>query len=345
MAWLFGDSFDFYSTQNDMLTGSSPLWGSIVGSISFVTGRFPGSRAMQLNNNLISSSFSNSSTIFLNIAVYSVNALSGSAAWHTIQLFDGSTVQCSIYWYSDGSLRFYHGTNSGTLLATFSSAFAGLTWTHFQIKVILSSTGGEIHVRINGAASDTFVVTGLNTISTVNSYTNSLAIGSPGFGFVFYSDDFYCFNDSGAAPNNWQGDVTATQLMVASDPGSPVFSKFPNTGTSFSKINEVQEDGDTTYISDNNVNAEDDFGITALTSSPSSIVAVVVKAFVKKSNAGSRSGDIILKSGVSSANFGSTALSSSYGYLTLPSPSDPNTSAAWTQSNLNAITIGPKVTA
>lgn len=345
MTWIIGDGFDFYSTnsRNDARSGSAPLWDSVSNTSFGLAGRFAGSLAVSGDNLFTKTTGSNDSTVFGNFAFIYNAVLGGTGLLYQLQLLDDSTAQCTVYLRGDGSLVFYNGDSTGTLLATYAGAFPASTWEHFQIKLIISSTVGEIHVRKNGNTADDFSATGLNTMKSSNAYTNKIIMG-PRSTTSAVLDDFYYFNSTGAAPNNWQGDVRSVPLMVASDPGSPKFSKFPNSGTLFSKINEAVEDGDTTYIFDNVVNDEDDFGITALTSNPLTIIAAQVKAFVKKSSSGARSGDIILKSSSASANVGSTNLSSTYGYLSLPLTTDPNTSAAWTQTNLNAITIGPKVT-
>ncbi|HEV2100666.1 MAG TPA: hypothetical protein VGR45_17305 [Stellaceae bacterium] len=491
MAWLVGDSFDFYATGNDMFTGSAPLWTLGGSAPTFTTGRFPGSQC--INSIGSGSAFSrttgsNDQTIYVNFAMFAV-ALSGTHLGGVL-LIDGSTVQCSVYMSGTGSLDFYRGTPSGTLLGSYTGAFIASNWTQFQIKFIISSSVGEIHVRKNGNTVDDFALTGLNTQSSGNAYANVIKVDNSfsGGSGSYHIDDLYCFSGTGASPNTWQGDVRAVQQMAASDPVTLLFSKspaqqilgiqsttstiaksantiyfqsvtptydstvskitvnlssgftghlaaavyatdsgsdallatataltnpgsgtqdlvfssppsvsggsafgiaiwadaaftlvgntnaanrtqaltytgtFPNPSTtiaavsagsywatvvprSYDLINEATEDGLTTYIFDPNVGDEDDFGIAPLTTTPTAIVCVQAKMWCQKSDAGSRSGDLYLKSGSGSDNFGSTVLSSTGGFLTLPAPVDPNTSASWNQTGVNALTVGPKVTA
>ncbi len=358
MAWLVGDGFDFYATgvagsSADIYTGPSPLWtlgagvGTILGSASTRFGVGGAINPSNGGNMLSHATGSNDPEVIVNFAWFYGAALSGTNIMAGVTLGDGATAQCSIAMRSDGAMLLTSGALAGSTLATFAGAFIASTWAHFQIRIVINNSTGAIHVRKDGATSDTFSSTGLNTRGgTSNNYTNQVSVAggaSPNNNTRF--DDFYVFSTTGSIPNDWQGDVRALQLMAASDPGSPLFSKSPNTGTSFSKINEANEDGDTTYIFDSNVGDEDDFGIATLASTPTAIVAVQAKMFCKKSDAGARSGDLFLKSGASSVNFGSTALSSTYGYLNLPQTTDPNTAAAWTQSGVNALTVGPKVTA
>lgn len=105
--------------------------------------------------------------------------------------------------------------------------------------------------------------------------------------------------------------------------------------------------GDFAYTSDNTVGHEDLLGFNALSANPSSIVAVVVKGFMRDSDAGARTVTLNTKSGTtdsagSNAGFSPTV---SYGWFSSVFTTDPNTSAAWGVSGLNAATSGYKITA
>ncbi len=356
MTWLVGDGFDFYATATinssfDAFTGSAPLWtfGGAAGLTSGTT-RFGVGRSVVPSNTgniFVKTTGSNDPEVVVNFAWFYNAALGAASSMCGVVLGDGATAQCSIRMSGDGSLVLTTGGLAGSPLATYTGAFVASTWVHFQVRIIVNSSTGSIRVRTNGATSDSFSASPLNTRGgTSNNYTNQISIaGGVQANNNTIIDDFYAFNTTGTIPNDWQGDVRAVQSMVASDPVSPLFSKFPNSGTSFSKINQLQEDGDTTYIYDSVVNDEDDFGITALGSTPATIVAVQAKMFVKKSDSGSRSGDLIMTSNGTTANFGSTALSTTYGYLNLPEGTDPHTGLAWTQPAVDALLVGPKVTA
>jgi hypothetical protein len=110
-------------------------------------------------------------------------------------------------------------------------------------------------------------------------------------------------------------------------------------------VDDAQEDGDLSFVEDNVVGHVDQYGIQAMATSPEAIVMVVPKMFVKKADAGSREGEIEIVSGVTTHDTASVPLTSTYGYISDPLTEDPNTSSAWTETGVNSLTIGPKVSA
>jgi hypothetical protein len=72
---------------------------------------------------------------------------------------------------------------------------------------------------------------------------------------------------------------------------------------------------------------------------------VVPKMFVKKADAGSREGEIEIVSGITTHDSTSVPLTSTYGYISDPLTEDPDTSSPWTETGVNSLTIGPKVSA
>src|SRR5215467_10063506 len=95
--FVFGDSFDLYAAVADMTLG---YWDSSSGTLSaLVTGRFAGSRALQLNNSacsLTKSSGSNDTVHHIICSIQQGPAISGSTLGTYFQFIDGSTNQCCI---------------------------------------------------------------------------------------------------------------------------------------------------------------------------------------------------------------------------------------------------------
>jgi hypothetical protein len=109
-------------------------------------------------------------------------------------------------------------------------------------------------------------------------------------------------------------------------------------------VNETLQDGTTSYVYDATVNDADFYTIAAIASTPATVVAVTTRAFIQKSDAGTRGAAVQLKSGATTVTSTPTLLSSSFGWLWRTDLVDPNTSTAWTAVGVNGITIGPKVT-
>jgi len=110
-------------------------------------------------------------------------------------------------------------------------------------------------------------------------------------------------------------------------------------------VNEAVQDGDTTYVYDSTSGHEDLYDLANLAATPTSIVAVQSRMFAKKSDSGTRNGQIRVKSGATEVGGTDTVLATTYAWLNRVDAVDPNTSAAWTASAVNALQVGPKVTA
>jgi len=74
-----------------------------------------------------------------------------------------------------------------------------------------------------------------------------------------------------------------------------------NANTNNSMVNDPQQDGATSYVYDSNVGDADFYGIGSIGVTPASIVAVTTRGFLQKSDAGSRSGAVQLRSGATGA--------------------------------------------
>jgi hypothetical protein len=110
-------------------------------------------------------------------------------------------------------------------------------------------------------------------------------------------------------------------------------------------VSEAFYDGTTTYVYDGTVGDADFYNIAAIASTPASVIAVTTRGYLEKSDAGARSGAVQLKSGAATVQSPSTSLSTNWAWLWRTDTVDPNTSAAWTATAVNSVTIGPIVTA
>src|SRR5213075_3142075 len=66
-------------------------------------------------------------------------------------------------------------------------------------------------------------------------------------------------------------------------------------------VNETLQDGTTSYVYDSTIGHADFYNIAPLAVTPATVIAVVTRGFVEKSDAGFRSGAVQLKSGGSTA--------------------------------------------
>jgi hypothetical protein len=110
-------------------------------------------------------------------------------------------------------------------------------------------------------------------------------------------------------------------------------------------VSEPQQDAATTYDYSSTVGQSDLYGISAIGSTPSSIVGVTTRAYAQKSDAGTRNVAVQLQSSASNVQSASTALNTTWGWIARNDLVDPATGAAWTATGVNNAQIGVIVTA
>jgi hypothetical protein len=104
---------------------------------------------------------------------------------------------------------------------------------------------------------------------------------------------------------------------------------------------------DTSTITSSTVGNEDLYGFPALTTSPTTVSTVAVKANAKLTGAGARTITLQTKSNTtdSAGSNAGAAPFNTYGWVTSYFDADPNGPTAWTGTAVNAAKSGPKVTA
>jgi hypothetical protein len=345
MAWSFGDSFDLYAAPADMING---YWDSgTCASMTLPAGRFSGSRGLNValaNQSVTKSSGANDAVHHIVVSFQQTSAITGSTVSTGFQLFDGAGAQCGVYFRSDGAIVLYSSNFLTTLLTTYAGAFpVASTWYAFEIEIVINNTVGSFTVRKNGNPVADFTATGLNTRGgTANNYANKLLLGMFTTGPTQVLDDF--FWQSGAAAGTWLGDLRCYARMPASD-ASVTFSRLGGS-TNFSQVSEVQQDALTSYVFDSNPGDADFYGVGSIASTPATVIATTTRAYMQKSDAGTRTAAVQIKSGATTVA-SPTLLLTTAGWVWAwrTDVVDPATGAAWTPAAVNNAQIGPKVIA
>jgi hypothetical protein len=99
------------------------------------------------------------------------------------------------------------------------------------------------------------------------------------------------------------------------------------------------------YVSDATVGHEDLYNFGSLSSTPTNIYAVAVKAYCARSDSGARTVSMRLKSGPtdSAGTLPGQSPANTYGWLASYFETDPNGSVAWSPSALNAASSGLRI--
>lgn len=344
MAWLIGDSFDFYNVSADLGIQGTVWTAGTPSLIAAASTRFGVGQAIQLFNGggVSSVSFANSTTIWVNFVLDYTSAITGGGTTQAagFSLKDGASNQVGVYFRNGGDIVVTNGALNGTVLATSPVLVAQNAFNHFQFKIVINNTTGSVELRMNGGSSASWNPTGLNTRNgTANAQCNSIVFTSAVGSLSANIDDFYCFNDVGAAPNTWQGDVRALQQMPTSD--SSVAWTHSTGTTNFATVNELKQNADTNYVSTAVASTVDAYGLPALSVTPGSIVAVQTKMIARMDDTGPHTVKSRLNSGGTTADSSNLSLTTNYQWISQLNTVDPHTSAAWTASGVAAVLIGP----
>jgi hypothetical protein len=122
-----------------------------------------------------------------------------------------AAVQVTLRVFNDGHFQFFLGTGTGTPIGPASAV--GLarvsTWTQIETKVTISSTVGQVEMRMNGGATPIITTTASqNTQSTANAWVSGFLFESPVASPNSLWDDWYMLDTTGAAPlNTYLGNV------------------------------------------------------------------------------------------------------------------------------------------
>ena len=111
----------------------------------------------------------------------------------------------------------------------------------------------------------------------------------------------------------------------------------------YATVAEPQQDAATSYVYDSTPGDADFYGIASIASTPVATIAVTTRGYMQKSDAGTRTAAVQLKSGASTvASPTLTLTTSGWQWAWRTDTIDPNTSAAWTAAAVNNAQYRPE---
>jgi hypothetical protein len=118
------------------------------------------------------------------------------------------------------------------------------------------------------------------------------------------------------------------------------------TPANWQAVSEAQQDATTSYVYDSVPGHADFYGIAPIASTPLTTFAVVTRAYMIKSDAGTRTAAVQLKSGSSTVASPTVVLTpSNWQWAWRHDTVDPQTGSAWSAAAVNVCNIGPLVVA
>jgi hypothetical protein len=345
MAIVMIEGFDLYNGTGTG-TGLGAKWSSAT-SASLVTGR-SGGQAMRIGQGAGGANCTRT-------LPSTYNAFAHGLAFRAVTLPLNNNVSPACAYVSAGTFQWGWQVNSSGAIVVYrySSFFAGTllgtsangvivanTFHYIQIESQISATVGTVTIKVDGVA--VLTLTGLNNKNAGTSTIDSICFGGGGAygggsGYNQDMDDMY-FVDTNAAIGERRVETLRPSADVAQG-----FARSAGTAN-FSLVNETLADGDTTYVQGSNVGDVDTYDFGDLSSTPFAISAVQMSIFGEKTDVTTRSIAAQVKSGATTSDGSNLALATTYAKLERIMETDPNTSAAWTATAVNALRAGPKVT-
>ena len=335
MTIILTDGFDHYNTSSQKWTGGSM-------SISNV-GR-TGTGGAILNGNVPTKQVQPAQEHATFIWGKAVKRGSGGTTEFRFLSDSLATQHITVQATTTGEIKVFRGTTGGTQLGSTTAAgiVPAATYTYVEIKAVLSDTVGAVTVRINGA--QVFTVTGADT---KNGGTKTVFDGISMANSIADTniDDLVLMNGAGSANNDFIGDVKIETIYpTGNGTTSGLTGSDGNSTDNYLLVDETPPN-----TSDYNGSATDDlydtYAMGNLATVAGTVYGAVAYAYAAKSDAGTKGGAIMVRSGGTDYEKTDNALGTSYVYYNEIMEQNPNTSTAWTISTINSVELGYKVKA
>ena len=323
---IFMDGFDY------LATGSGGLkWDGNYNTL--VTGVYGNGKAINnMSSGITKTLGANFVTAFFG---FHFNPGSPIAAGTLCAWLDGGTIQVDLRLDATGALFF---TRNGTTIGSVGASGTRLqanTWYWIEAKVTIDASAGVAEVKVNG--SSVLAGSSLNSKNTSNAYFNQIRVNTVTSAGAI--DSFHFWDTTAGDVTTYMGEtVIDTKLPNAVGSNSAWTA---NGGThNYDRVDEANQDGDTTYVSSATASQIDSYGFANLTATAGTIRTVAVNTIDRDDDATPRVIEHFVKS--SSATALGASISPSSGYKNHQSifPTDPNTSSAWTVAGRNAAEFG-----
>lgn len=346
MALLFCDSFTHYNNANGDM---AKKWTSVTtpGNTSTDTRQdLPGGGSNHLLNigGSVAANFSPPSTYATGILggwfmlTASQYPLGGNYAWFNFS--DTGTTQCGVGVTANGNLWVQR---NGTTLAISARRLPLNQWFHCEFKATINNTTGVIEARIDGDATERGVpqMTSQNTRTSANNYFNQIQFWAS-MNTTGKAKGLYLLDTSGTVGNDFLGPAKVAALRPV---GKGNYNQWTaGSGDNFGMVNEYLPSSGINANTSTTANQIDSFEYEDAPIPSGTVVGIQHLILTNRDAAGARTIAPFQRSG-SSDYVGTTsaALTTTTTYVREVKTQNPDTSANWTLSGLNAAEFGYKL--
>jgi hypothetical protein len=249
-------------------------------------------------------------------------------------------------------------TNGVAKYSSFTAAYDGTIGT-VTVSLGAGYTGNlKCSMFASSGSAPTLVLGSATTVTNPATGSNTFTFGTPVT--VAKGTQYWIGFDSDTTSGTYNiitgstgiQTTTAYASFPVASPGSPsgigapVISVTIATSGNFTVVNEAQQDATSSYVYDSVPGHADFYTIAPIASTPLTTFAVTTRAYMIKSDAGTRTAAVQLKSGSSTVASPTVVLTpSNWQWAWRHDTLDPATGAAWTAAAVNVAQVGPVVIA
>jgi hypothetical protein len=248
------------------------------------------------------------------------------------QLIDGANgVQCDLRVNPDGTLSI---TRNGTALVGGTSTVAirigAWNYIEFHAKISQSTASGDGVVQLNSA--QVLSINSGQSLQSTSDYTANEILIAGAFAGCLFNDCYMC-DGNGSVNNTFLNDIRVIPLFPN---GAGALTQFSVTGasTNWQAVSENPPDNDLTYVSSNTPGNIDLYTVNNLTTA-GTINAIQTVIDTRKDNSASHTLAAEIRIGGTNYSGTSVPSASSYVFNCEIRETNPFTSVAWTQADIN----------
>ena len=256
-------------------------------------------------------------------------------------------------------------SNNIAYYTAFTAAYSG---TVTGVGVAVTGVGNAVNMKCAIHADNALGTGPGSVLASATAPVTPVVVGTNSFTFsgvtVVKGVQYWVGADTDGTINMQYGASSGTSAQGAS--AAMAYASFPQaspvvtvpakqvqmswtytaTPANWQAVSEAQQDTTTSYVYDSVVGHEDFYGIAAIASTPSTVIAVTTRGYMQKSDAGTRTAAVQIKSGGTTVASSTLVLTTSgWQWAWRTDLTDPATGAAWTPVAVNNVTIGPKTIA
>jgi len=339
---------DLSGTDGYPTAGIGQYWEVFNGSVAVEigSGRFGGNSINAPQNSAANANFARNIPATTDLIIgFAFNPSATASNNNTIcRLLTGSTLQCELRLNTAGTLSVTRNNNAltnGTSTATIPTN----AWSYIEWKVTIADSiaANSCQVRLNGGTTPIINVaagqdTKNATASTADRVSFGTSAGTLSVNRTWRFADFYIISQDSTAPNDWLGDVRVDTIRPNAPGSSTQWS--PLAGANWENL--ISNDGDDSYVETSTSGHLDLYTAENLPSTPASIHGLKVSTLARKTDAGTREIQTAIRTGGNNFFGDNFALGNSYQYVSTRYALNPDTAAAWTKAQIDALEIGQR---